>query len=129
QMTIRFLEYLAAVLPQTPAKLVLVLRVDTDNLRRHQVLRGVHELVGWKGNADQTLHELVCLQRLDGPDFLELAQTIGRGFGHLSPYLLYLSGGNPADAQELVEAIEHTPDLLRSARTWNPIGQRVVLAN
>jgi len=128
-MTVRFLEYLAAMLPQTPTKLVLVVRVDTGNTRRHQVLRGVQELVGWRGGHDSGLHDFVSLQRLDGADFLEFAQTIGRGFGHLAPYLLYLSGGNPADAAELVEAIEANPDHLSMARTWNPIGQRVILAN
>ena|GEM_PF-1427894 len=127
--TVRFLEYLAAMLPQTPSKLVLVVRVDTGNVRRHQVLRGVQELVGWRGGHDTGMHEFVSLQRLDGADFLEFAQTIGRGFGHLAPYLLYLSGGNPADAAELVEAIEQNPEHLRMARTWNPIGQRVILAN
>lgn len=128
-MTMRFLEFLSVLLPQTPCKLALVVRVDTGNTRRHQVLRGVHELVGWRGAHDAAFHELVCLQRLEGAEFLELAQTIGRGFGHLAPYLAYLSGGNPADAGELVEAIEQNPEHLRMARTWNPIGHRVVLAN
>ncbi len=128
-MTLRFLEFLAATLPQTPTKIAIVGRVDTGNIRRHQVLRGVLELVGWRGAIDANTHELVCLQRLEGAEFLELAQAIGRGFGHLAPYLAYLSGGNPADATELVEAIEQNPEHLRMARTWNPIGQRVVLAN
>ena len=127
RVTMDFLEFLAATLPGKDARVALALRVDTQNSRRYQVLRGVHELVGWRGPADGAVHELVALHRLDGADFLELAQTVGRGFGHLAPYLLYLSGGNPADATELVEAVEASPDHLRFARTWNPVGHRVNL--
>ena len=128
-VTMRFLEFLAATLPQTSARLAIAVRIDTQNTRRHQVLRGIHELVDWRGHSDASIHELIALQRLDGADFLELAQTVGRGFGHLAPYLLYLSGGNPSDATELVQAVEQNPDHLRFARTWNPVGQRVVLSD
>ncbi|MBL8787645.1 MAG: protein kinase, partial [Deltaproteobacteria bacterium] len=128
-MTLRFLEFLAGALSQTPCKIAVVLRVDTGNMRRHHVLRSVHEQIGWRGGHETSVHELVALQRLDGADFLEFAQTIGRGFGHLSPYLLYLSGGNPGDAGELVQAIEQNAEHLRFARTWTPLGQRVVLGD
>ncbi|MFO0748731.1 MAG: protein kinase [Myxococcota bacterium] len=127
--TRRFLEYLTAAFAQTPARVVILVRVDTGNVRRHQVLRGVQELVGWKGSHESRVHDLVALTRFEPYDFTEFAQVQGRGFGHLTPYLYYLSGGNPGDAIELVSTIEANPEHLRAARSWNPVGQRVVIAD
>ncbi|MCC6622765.1 MAG: protein kinase [Deltaproteobacteria bacterium] len=129
QQTRRFLEHLAGALSQASARVLLLVRVDAGALRRHQVLRGVQELVGWRGSHDAQVHELVALSRFEPAEFAEYAQVRGRGFGHLTPYLYYLSGGNPGDAAELVETIEANPDHLRAARSWNPVGQRVALSD
>lgn len=123
-----FLEYLATSLPSQSVRIAVVLRVDTPPGQRQVSLGGLQESIGWRAGAEGRLHELVTLQRLEGSEFAELTQTIGRGFGHLTPYLLYLSGGNPADATDLVTAIEQNPEHLRMAKTWNPVGLRVPLS-
>jgi len=126
-MTLRFLEYLAAALPQSPARLVVLARVQTSTRPRHAVLRGAFELVGWRGEDNPAIRH-VPMRRLDGQEFKDLLQSLGKVYIHLVDYLHYLSGGVPRVAAALVRQIESEPERLQVARMWNPIGHRTSLS-
>lgn len=126
-MTLRFLEYVAAALPITPARLVVMARIDTSTRPRHTVLRGALEAVDWRGGTNPAVRH-VPMRRLDGEEFKDLLQSLGKVYIHLVDYLHYLSGGVPRVAAALVRQIESEPERLHLARMWNPIGHRTELS-
>ncbi len=126
-LTLRFLEQLTSALPYTQARLAVIARVETSSKPREQSLDGVLDLIRWAGaRNDKSLHHVV-MRRLEGREFCEFLQGLGKVYINLVDYLHYLSGGVPAVAAALVRQIEAEPDRLKSARTWHPIGRRTDL--
>lgn len=127
-MTLRFLEYIGGTLAVTPARIVILARVETGSKPRQRVLKGALEVIGWRGVPDDRTTRHVALRRLDGDDFKEFLQSLGKVYINLIDYLHYLSGGVPKVAATLVRQIESEPERLHLARLWNPIGHRTALA-
>lgn len=125
--TLRYLEHLAATLEQTPARVCVIARVDTTARTEHRVLNGVLEHIGWQGSVKNAVFRHAGLGRLEGEDFLEYLQSLGKVYIHLVDYLRYLSGGNPEIAATLVRQIEAEPERINLARMWNPVGDRTAM--
>ncbi|PKN58284.1 MAG: hypothetical protein CVU56_06480 [Deltaproteobacteria bacterium HGW-Deltaproteobacteria-14] len=126
-MTLRFLEYLGAAMPFSPSRIVVLSRIDTSSRPRHAVLRGALESCGWQGESNPSSRH-IPMHRLDGQEFKDLLQSLGKVYINLVDYLHYLSGGVPRVAAALVRQIESNPERLHVARMWNPIGHRTALA-
>jgi serine/threonine protein kinase/tetratricopeptide (TPR) repeat protein len=118
--TLGFLEYLSHHLPLAPARLAVAIRLTHAPSARSAALRKLLEPLGWKSPLDPALHVHIPLKRLDGLDYLDFTRTIGRGYGHLAPFLRYLSGGNPGDTLALIDALDREPEQLAAALRWDP---------
>jgi len=129
ETTLRFIEHVGAALPGSPAKVLVVARIDTGSGPKHQVLRGALELVGLRPEGDTSAIAHVPLRRLEGDEFKEFLQSQGKVYVNLIGFLHYLSGGVPQIAAALVHQIETDPERLHGARTWNPIGHRTPLVD
>lgn len=122
-----FVEYVVGALALTPARLVLLARVDTSSNPRQQALTAALGLIGWEGEDRSEVIRHVAMRRLHGTEFRDFLQSLGKVYVSLVAYLDYLSGGLPASAAALVRQIESNPERLHVARKWNAISHRTPL--
>ncbi len=128
ERTIRFLEHLAGTLASTPARICVMLSIETRGIAKHAGLAGILQKVGWRGEPERDTHELVPLGRLGKSEFKKFLRVLGKVYTQISDYLHYLSGGNPSVAERLVRQMESDPDRFREARLWNPLSERAQLS-